>query len=152
MTGAPCTFLQHPTHTLILRDSFTENQERLFLYLIISVSAGILILLSFLVVRLLVQRHRARKEAKFHATNVSDHTLPNGFTDDISEVDADIDLTTPVPLPVPSVTIHSPSPVGTIAEVVRYPHIHSHTLRRTGIDNEAPRSLSSASNTHYYYG
>ncbi|XP_018578881.1 protein eva-1 homolog C isoform X5 [Anoplophora glabripennis] len=130
-----------------------ENQERFFLYLIVSVAAGLLLLLSFLVGRLLLQRHRARREAKFHATNISENTLPNGFTDDISEVDADIDLTTPLPGPVPSVTIHSP-PMGSIAEVVRYPHVHSHTLRRPpqAMESDMPRSLSSASSTHYYYG
>nr|XP_023011864.1 protein eva-1-like [Leptinotarsa decemlineata] len=131
----------------------SQNQERFFLYLIVSVAASLLILLSFLVGRLLLQRHRARRDAKFHATNISDNTLPNGFTDDISEVDADIDLTTPLPCPVPSVTIHS-APIGSIAEVVRYPHIHAHTLRRPPqvMETDLPRSLSSASNTHYYYG
>ncbi|KAG5871217.1 hypothetical protein JTB14_001914 [Gonioctena quinquepunctata] len=109
--------------------------------------------INFLVGRLLLQRHRARRDAKFHATNISDNTLPNGFTDDISEVDADIDLTTPLPCPMPSVTVHS-APIGSIAEVVRYPHIHAHTLRRPTqvMESDLPRSLSSASNTHYYYG
>lgn len=106
---------------------FAENQERFYLYLIVSIAAAVLLCLIILVARLLVQRHRARREAKFHATNIADHSLPNGFTDDISEVDADIDLTTPLP----TVAIHSTSvPVGSIAEVVRYPHVHSHTLRR----------------------
>ncbi|XP_044256920.1 protein eva-1 isoform X7 [Tribolium madens] len=124
-----------------------ENQERFYLYLIVSIAAAILLCLTVLVGRLLVQRHRARREAKFHATNV-DHSLPNGFTDDISEVDADIDLTTPLP----TVAIHSVVPVGSIAEVVRYPHVHSHTLRRPPQDTDVPRSLSGGSNSHYYYG
>lgn len=134
-----------------LLDTFviTENQERFYLYLIISVAAGILLCLILLVARLLVQRHRARREAKFHATNVADHSLPNGFADDISEVDADIDLTTP--LPIPSVAVHAPVPVGSIAEVVRYPHGHTHTLRRMP-ESDTPRSLSTPSNSHYYYG
>ncbi|KAJ8972802.1 hypothetical protein NQ317_014859 [Molorchus minor] len=129
----------------------SQNKERFFLYLIISVAAGLLLLLSFLVGRLLLQRHRAQREAKFHATNVSDNTVPNGFTDDISEVDADIDLT--LPCPVPSVTIHSP-PMGSIAEVVRYPHVHTHTFRRPiqMVEADIPRSMSSASNQQYYYG
>ncbi|XP_068916209.1 uncharacterized protein [Tenebrio molitor] len=127
----------------------SQNQERFYLYLIVSIAAAILLCLTILVGRLLVQRHRARREAKFHATNIADHSLPNGFTDDISEVDADIDLTTPLP----TVAVHSAAvPVGSIAEVVRYPHVHSHTLRRPPPDNDVPRSLSSGSNTHYYYG
>ncbi|XP_044256919.1 uncharacterized protein LOC123006471 isoform X6 [Tribolium madens] len=125
----------------------SQNQERFYLYLIVSIAAAILLCLTVLVGRLLVQRHRARREAKFHATNV-DHSLPNGFTDDISEVDADIDLTTPLP----TVAIHSVVPVGSIAEVVRYPHVHSHTLRRPPQDTDVPRSLSGGSNSHYYYG
>lgn len=127
---------------------FSENQERFYLYLIISVAAGVLLCLTLLVARLLVQRHRARREAKFHATNVADNSLPNGFTDDISEVDADIDLTTPGP---GWQAVHEPVPVGSIAEVVRYPHGHTHTLRRMP-ESDAPRSLSTGTNTHYYYG
>nr|XP_012215151.1 PREDICTED: uncharacterized protein LOC105667745 isoform X2 [Linepithema humile] len=75
----------------------TNNQEKFYLYIIISVSAGILLFLGLVIGRLLVSRHRAKREAKFHANN---ETLPNGFTDDISEIDADIDLTTAVPVPM----------------------------------------------------
>lgn len=133
---------------------FLENQERFYLYLVVSIGAGLLILLSFIVGRLLVQMHRQRSEAKFHQTNIDDHSLPNGFTDDISEVDADIDFTTPLPMAVPTVTVHSPATVGSVAEVVRYPLVHSHTIRRgpPADCNAPPRSLSTGSNTHYYYG
>ncbi|XP_049820369.1 protein eva-1 isoform X2 [Aethina tumida] len=132
----------------------SQNQERFYLYLVVSIGAGLLILLSFIVGRLLVQMHRQRSEAKFHQTNIDDHSLPNGFTDDISEVDADIDFTTPLPMAVPTVTVHSPATVGSVAEVVRYPLVHSHTIRRgPPADCDAPpRSLSTGSNTHYYYG
>lgn len=75
----------------------TENQEKFYLYIIVSVTAGILIFLGLVIGRLLVSRHRAKRDAKFRANN---ETLPNGFTDDISEIDADIDLTTPVPVPM----------------------------------------------------
>ena len=75
----------------------TENQEKFYLYIIISVASGVLLLLSLVIGRLLVSRHRAKRDAKFQANN---ETLPNGFTDDISEIDADIDLTTPVPVPM----------------------------------------------------
>lgn len=85
-------------HYYILLDSFyTENQEKFYLYIIVSVTAGILIFLGLVIGRLLVSRHRAKRDAKFHANN---EALPNGFTDDISEIDADIDLTTPVPVPM----------------------------------------------------
>ncbi|CAB0032786.1 unnamed protein product [Trichogramma brassicae] len=82
---------------LLIKASFrrAQNQEKFYLYVIVSVTAGVLILLSLVIGRLLFSRHRAKRDAKFHANN---ETLPNGFTDDISEIDADIDLTTPVPV------------------------------------------------------
>lgn len=76
---------------------YTENQEKFYLYVIVSVTAGVLLLLGLVIGRLLLSRHRAKRDAKFHTNN---ETLPNGFTDDISEIDADIDLTTPVPVPM----------------------------------------------------
>ncbi|KAJ8678648.1 hypothetical protein QAD02_014435, partial [Eretmocerus hayati] len=74
-----------------------DNQEKLYLYVIVSVASGVVVLLTLVIGRLMISRHRAKREAKFHANN---QTLPNGFTDEISEIDADIDLTTPVPVPL----------------------------------------------------
>ncbi|XP_029044938.1 protein eva-1 homolog C isoform X7 [Osmia bicornis bicornis] len=79
------------------RTNNDENQEKFYLYIIVSVTAGILIFLGLVIGRLLVSRHRAKRDAKFHANN---EPLPNGFTDDISEIDADIDLTTAMPVPM----------------------------------------------------
>lgn len=76
---------------------FAENQEKFYLYIILSVTGGILVFLALVIGRLLVSRRRAKRDAKFHANN---EALPNGFTDDISEIDADIDLTTAVPVPM----------------------------------------------------
>lgn len=141
---------------------FSENQEKLYLYLILSVTAGIVLCLGLVIGQLLVQRNRARQDAKFRQQAETESALPNGFTDDISEIDADIDLTTP--LPVPTVAIHSPprEHISSIAEVVRYggissptPTILTHgTMRRTDIDceNAQPRSLNRAGNSQYYYG
>ncbi|XP_052119500.1 uncharacterized protein LOC113215726 [Frankliniella occidentalis] len=134
-----------------------QNQEKLYLYLTLSVSGGLLLFLVLVVGRLLVQRHRSRSEAKFRAANAAPDRLPNGFADDISEIDADIDLTTPVAVPV--VAVHSP-PRHEPAEVVRY----GGTLRRGaggvlggGLPAdllEAPRSLNRGGgpNQQYYYG
>lgn len=127
----------------------TENQERFYLYLILSITAGLLLFLGLVIGRLLVQRHRARREAKFHATAAAEHTLPNGFADDISEIDADIDLTV---TPVPVVAVHSPP--GSVAEVVRYGSGAQGTLRRGQVDQDVgpPRSLNRGGNSQYYYG
>lgn len=140
--------------------NIAENQEKLYLYLILSVTAGIVLCLGLVIGQLLVQRHRARQDAKFHQQAVTEHALPNGFTDDISEIDADIDLTTP--LPVPTVAIHSPprqEHISSIAEVVRYgiaspTPVPTHGTMRRDIDCEAaqPRSLNRAGNNQYYYG
>ena len=129
----------------------TENQERFYLYLILSVTTGLLLFLGLVIGWLLVQRHRARRDAKFHATAAAEHTLPNGFADDISEIDADIDLTV-TPVPVPVVAVHSPP--GSVAEVVLYGSGAQGTLRRGQVDQDVdpPRSLNRGGNSQYYYG
>ncbi|XP_022915136.1 uncharacterized protein [Onthophagus taurus] len=129
----------------------TQNQERFYLYLIISVGGGVVLCLTILVVRLLLQRRNAKQEPKFQQTDITDNSLPNGFTDDISEVDADIDLTPSLP-PTHVLSPHTALPLGSIAEVVRYPQVHNHTLRKPSIEMDVPRSLSGSANSHYYYG
>lgn len=50
--------------------------------------------------RLWIQKRRLKKDpSNIQSSNTGETTLPNGFSDDISEIDADIDLTTPLPLP-----------------------------------------------------
>lgn len=86
---------------------FTENQEKFYLYLIISVTAGVLLCLLLVIGRLVLQKRRLKKmDSKLHTSNTADTTLPNGFSDDISEIDADIDLTTPLPVPVSRVEVY----------------------------------------------
>ncbi|XP_055375083.1 protein eva-1-like isoform X3 [Condylostylus longicornis] len=95
-----------------------ENQERFYLYIIISVSAGILLCLTLVIGRMMVHKRRIRKNSnassnnksgsidgtnnpggKFQKSTTGETQIPNGFSDDISEIDADIDLTTPIPVP-----------------------------------------------------
>lgn len=78
---------------------FPENQEKFYLYLIISVTAGVLLCLMLVIGRLLIQRSRAKKVPNTLTVNNGDIPLPNGFADDISDIDNDIDLTTSLPLP-----------------------------------------------------
>lgn len=86
---------------------FAENQEKFYLYLIISVTAGVLLCLVLVIGRLLLQRRRhSKKDSHMQSSSNSgggggggETSLPNGFADDISEIDNDIDLTTPLPLP-----------------------------------------------------
>ncbi|XP_076261457.1 uncharacterized protein LOC143197137 isoform X2 [Rhynchophorus ferrugineus] len=139
-----------------------EIQKRTIIYICISVAVVLLIVVGFLLGRLFLNRRRNQKEEKFYATSISDHTLANGFTDDISEVDADIDLQTTLPISIPSVTVH-PVPMGTITEVVRYPqcpeylHMHSHTFRGPPgpiLDTQVipTRGMKDAGTSQYYYG
>lgn len=85
-----------------------ENQERLYLLLIISATSGVILCLFIIAVRwLLISRRRPKDEnseqgkvtGQFKSSNTGETTITNGFsTDDISEIDADIDLTTPLPM------------------------------------------------------
>ncbi|XP_071572991.1 uncharacterized protein [Temnothorax nylanderi] len=154
----------------------TNNQEKFYLYIIVSVSAGILLFLGLVIGRLLISRHRAKRDAKFHANN---ETLPNGFTDDISEIDADIDLTTPVAVPMQDArlpetqlaerlhgeryygdtriplsptSIHAtsvPHPTNTGMRVDLGNHMVGTDNLHTILRTENPRNLNSKS---YYYG
>ncbi|KAF7272207.1 hypothetical protein GWI33_014991 [Rhynchophorus ferrugineus] len=138
-----------------------EIHRSYIIYLVVSVVTVVLLLISFLVGRTLLQKHRTQGEAKFYTTSISDHTLANGFTDDISEVDVDIDLQTTLPMTTPTVTVH-PLPMGTVTEIVRYPeypshlHTYSHTFRNSPgaiHDDMVPsRNLRSPSTSQYYYG
>ncbi|XP_063983084.1 uncharacterized protein LOC135165584 isoform X2 [Diachasmimorpha longicaudata] len=148
----------------------SKNQEKFYLYIIISVAAGGLLFLGLIIGRLLVSRHRSKKDANFHTNS---ETLPNGFADEISEIDADIDLTTPVPIPMQdpgtpetqlAERLHSERyygdnrmPMGQVHQIQPHTGIRVdlgnhmigadslHTILRT----ETPRSMSQK---NYYYG
>lgn len=91
------------------------------MYLIISVTAAVLLCLFLVIGRLIVQRKRAHAEepgggtdTKFDQSASGETTLPNGFSDDISEIDADIDMTTPIPTGMHSISKHEVSTNETI--------------------------------------
>lgn len=96
------TLIRIPIDTLnVHSDNFiTENQERFYLYLIISVTAAVLLCLTLVIGRLIVRRKRNNNtkngDGKFEPSNSGETSLPPGFSDDISEIDADIDLATPI--------------------------------------------------------
>lgn len=89
--------------------NFAENQEKFFLYLFISVTVGVLLCLTLVIGRLVLQKRQVKSDKKSSPKNQSQNgnngetTIPNGFSDDISEIDGDIDMTTTT-LPVPSVS------------------------------------------------
>lgn len=84
--------------------SFTEHHERYYLYLIISVTVGVLLCLIIITGRIIIQKQRdegedrGKDEPKFHKSSTGETTITKGFSsDNISEVEGgDIDLTTPI--------------------------------------------------------
>lgn len=100
----------HPIFSLFFSLKLVENQEKFFLYLFISVTVGVLLCLTLVIGRLVLQKRQVKEsDKKSSPKNQSqnrsngDTTIPNGFSDDISEIDGDIDMTTTT-LPVPSVS------------------------------------------------
>ncbi|XP_070492684.1 protein eva-1 homolog C-like [Chironomus tepperi] len=84
--------------------SLEEHHERYYLYLIISVTVGVLLCLIIITGRIIIQKQRdevedrGKDEPKFHKSSTGETTITKGFSgDNISEVEGgDIDLTTPI--------------------------------------------------------
>lgn len=129
-----------------------DNKEKFILYLTLSVTGGLLLCLLAVIARLYCQRRRARQEVKAHYSEPP----PHGFTDTISEVDADIDLGPTVLSPgrlSPPYLSGQMSFNGSMREppdAVRYASSGRGTLR--GHDDDTnPRSLSRGGPNVYYY-
>ncbi|GAB6032483.1 hypothetical protein CHUAL_011114 [Chamberlinius hualienensis] len=113
------------------------NKEKLVLYVSVSIAAGLVVFMCVVIARLIVQKRRERKKANLNITE----PLPNGFSDDMSDVDQDItDLShsSPPNRPDPSVS------------VVRYTS-HS-TMRRQDSDTNPRAPLANRSHNNFYYG
>lgn len=85
-----------------------DDQQRLYLYLLIVGSVGVLFSIAIVATRLvLVQKRRMASDTHSNSSTkggggaggVDETTIPSGFNDTISEIDADIDLTTSIPVP-----------------------------------------------------
>lgn len=91
--------------------SCADDQQRLYLYLLIVGSVGVLFSIAIVATRLvLVQKRRMASDTHSNSSTkggggagggvgVDETTIPSGFNDTISEIDADIDLTTSIPVP-----------------------------------------------------
>lgn len=89
----------------------TDDQERFYLYLLTVGSLGVVFSILIVTTRLVLQKRRglttdthsisSTKGGGVTGCLVDETTIPSGFNDTISEIDADIDLTT---LPLPSVS------------------------------------------------
>ena len=128
-------------NSAILSRLHAENQEKLILYLTLSIAAGILVLLTLLIGRLWWQKRRARHQNKLHSTD----PIP-AFADEVSDVDNDIDLTL-----IPPPPLNDTSSTSATSSEVRYSNQRTATLgRQHNID--PPRSFVRNGNNHYYYG
>ncbi|XP_017856149.1 PREDICTED: uncharacterized protein LOC108608994 isoform X2 [Drosophila arizonae] len=93
------------THSADL--SLEDDQQRLYLYLLIVGLVGVLCSIVIVVARLLLQKRRMASDTHSNSSTKGgtsgglgdETTIPSGFNDTISEIDADIDLTTSIPLP-----------------------------------------------------
>ena len=91
-------------HSLPSFQFSTEHHERYYLYLIISVTVGVLLCLIIITGRIIIQKQRdevedrGKDEPKFHKSSTGETTITKGFSgDNISEVEGgDIDLTSPM--------------------------------------------------------
>uniref|UniRef100_W8AL18 Protein eva-1-C n=1 Tax=Ceratitis capitata TaxID=7213 RepID=W8AL18_CERCA len=94
------------THSADL--SLEDNQERLYLYLLIAGLIGVIVCIIIVTVHVWIQkRHTISSETQMSTIEGSaniceDTTIPNGFNDTISEIDAEIDI--PATISVPSVS------------------------------------------------
>lgn len=84
--------------------SFAEHHERYYLYLIISVTIGVLLCLIIITGRIIIQKQQddadesSKDEPKFHKSSTGETTITKGFSgDNICDMEGgDIDLTTPM--------------------------------------------------------
>ena len=87
-----------------LFSSPAEHHERYYLYLIISVTIGVLLCLIIITGRIIIQKQQddvedsSKDEPKFHKSSTGETTITKGFSgDNICDMEGgDIDLTTPM--------------------------------------------------------
>ncbi|XP_025191096.1 protein eva-1 homolog C isoform X2 [Melanaphis sacchari] len=119
--------------------SSLEKQDKFYLYLGGGIIGGLLSILCVVAAKYVWQRSRRHLDNKHKSDNTS-HDMsidPNAFSDNISEVDADIDLTDITQFPITVIPTQQLSP----SEVVRY-----------GNEGIAPKSLCRNDSSQYYYG
>ncbi|XP_030573908.1 uncharacterized protein LOC115772088 isoform X2 [Drosophila novamexicana] len=93
------------THSADL--SLEDDQQRLYLYLLIVGLVGVLFSILIMTTRLVLQKRRMASDTQSNSSTKGgtagglgdETTIPSGFNDTISEIDADIDLTTSIPVP-----------------------------------------------------
>uniref|UniRef100_T1HQB8 SUEL-type lectin domain-containing protein n=1 Tax=Rhodnius prolixus TaxID=13249 RepID=T1HQB8_RHOPR len=139
-----------PGNRTLFKDHKSENKERLTLYVIVSVGAGMLCMMALLIGRLAWSRRSndqsgGGKGSGRGQTAGATTSLPRPFTDDISEVEPDIDLT--LSTPVTMVHHHSPPPAENIASLVQYAQVLYDTVAPKELHREVYPGLGQIPNT-----
>lgn len=116
-----------------------RNFEKFILYLMVGLCVGLLLFLFVVVGRLLLDRHRAKREAK-----IMHDPLTSVFATDIDDIDGDLDMSGALG----SSLGRSPSPQEPTQEIVRYNT--TRPVRRQDSDTN-PRSLSRTNNNQLFY-
>nr|XP_036677732.1 uncharacterized protein LOC108005068 isoform X2 [Drosophila suzukii]XP_036677733.1 uncharacterized protein LOC108005068 isoform X2 [Drosophila suzukii]XP_036677734.1 uncharacterized protein LOC108005068 isoform X2 [Drosophila suzukii]XP_036677736.1 uncharacterized protein LOC108005068 isoform X2 [Drosophila suzukii]XP_036677737.1 uncharacterized protein LOC108005068 isoform X2 [Drosophila suzukii]XP_036677738.1 uncharacterized protein LOC108005068 isoform X2 [Drosophila suzukii] len=95
----------NPVMTHSADQSLEEDQERLYLYLIVLGSLGVLFSIIIFATKLVLQKRDLTTDAhlsslaKGRDRAIEETIIQSGLNDTISEIDADIDIKTPLPLP-----------------------------------------------------
>ncbi|XP_064118283.1 protein eva-1 homolog C-like [Macrobrachium nipponense] len=116
-----------------------RNFEKFVLYLMVGLCVGLLLFLFVVVGRLLLDRHRAKREAK-----IMHDPLTSVFATDIDDIDGDLDMSGALG----SSLGRSPSPQQPTQEIVCYNT--TRPIRRQDSDTN-PRSLSRTNNNQLFY-
>lgn len=123
---------------VIIFPIFPDLMESLYLYLAISVGGALVVIMCVGGAHCALRRHYRRRDAK--TPDISATTdLPNGFGDNISEVDGDIDMTTALPIAAVNSSL-KPERVAAFAEGLP-PKAHY-----------APRAMANAAFVSNMYG
>lgn len=107
----------------------------MILYLSVSIAAGLVVLMLVVIIRLTIQKRRERKRAKLNITE----PLPNGFCDDISDIDQDIT----------DLSHSSPPRQDPSVAVVRY--TSRSTMRRQDSDTNPRAPITTRGQNNFYY-
>ncbi|KAL5273564.1 hypothetical protein ACFFRR_000358 [Megaselia abdita] len=102
-TGETSTSV-NPVMTHTADHTLAGEQEHLYFYLIIAATFGVSLCVVIVAIRVILHKRNTSGSSgtdgnESGSSTKGETTIPNGFNDTISEIDADIDLTTPIPVP-----------------------------------------------------
>lgn len=97
------------------------NKEKMYIYLVGSVSGILISFVIFVIARVIWLRKTSSGSDKYQDNGTGNMTLPHPFNDEISEVDADITLAEVMPPVTIIPSLHHISPPGEVGILHTYP-------------------------------